>query len=104
LEKQGETVPSDLKDWQIKRVLDSLERFLDARVSAKAMPHRLAESVQSHWPSFTAQIRTVRNDAGHPADIDLVTHERVQGALLTFPELAVLAAEVIEWLEGGMQK
>jgi hypothetical protein len=34
----------------------------------------------------------------------LVTHERVQGALLTFPELAVLAAEVIEWLEGGMQK
>lgn len=61
------------------------------------MQYELAEAFQSYWPAFTQQIRTVRNDAGHPARIDPVTQETVHGTLLIFPELARLATRLMVW-------
>jgi hypothetical protein len=88
-------VPGDLEDWRMKRVLDALQREFDMR--KKEMPKELADEIGSYWPAFTQQIRSTRNDAGHPMSVDPVTPEAVQGALLIFPELARLAGEIRTW-------
>lgn len=96
----GHQVPRALSDWRIKTVLDSMQKELAARVPT--MPRDLAENYQAYWPAFTQQIRSVRNDAGHPASIDPVTYESVHAALLIFPELAVLACLLKTWIETQM--
>lgn len=89
------TVPADLRDWRIKRVLDALSRVLE---NAQPMPRELGEAFGAYWPAFTQQIRVARNEAGHPVSVDPVTADTVHGSLLIFPELADLAATLTAWV------
>lgn len=95
----GRKVPRALSDWRIKTVLDSLQTTLDPKMPS--MPRELADNYRSYWPAFTQQIRSVRNDAGHPAAIDPVTHESVHASLLIFPELASLTLSLKTWIESS---
>jgi len=89
-------VPKDLADWRIKRVLDTL--FLELEKKKGIMPKPLYESFQAYWPAFTQQIRTVRNEVGHPVSIDPVTSETVHGSLLILPELCRVAYSLMQWI------
>jgi hypothetical protein len=97
----GQNPPSDLKDWRLKKVLDSLERLLSNQ--SHNMDRDLAEAVQQFWPAFTGQIRQARNEAGHPTSIEPVTHETVHASLLIFPELLSLAYRLKAWVTNNMQ-
>ncbi len=92
----GRTPHNDLIDWRIKRVLDRLQVELDAQ--QKSMPRPLADMFNAYWAAFTQQIRTSRNDAGHPNSIAPVSYETVHASLLIFPELAKLATELRTWI------
>ena len=63
-----------------------------------ALPVQLFERFEANWPAFTHQIRTARNEAGHPVTVDPVTAEEVHGSLLIFPELAILAKQGEDWI------
>lgn len=89
-------VPRDLQDWQIKRILDALEREISAH--KQDMPRELADMFISFWWPFTQQIRVARNEVGHPKSIDGVTPETVHASLLIFPELAKLCHELRCWI------
>jgi hypothetical protein len=91
------SVPKDLTDWRVKRILDAIEAVITARKSA--VPRPLFERFEANWPAFTHQIRTARNDAGHPINVDPVTAEEVHGSLLIFPQLASLASELKLWID-----
>jgi hypothetical protein len=93
----GRTIPKDLQDWRIKRVLDALKKELDNQ--KPKMQNALAQNFESYWPAFTQQVRAVRNDAGHPSSVDPVTHESVHASLLIFPELAKLSSELKDWID-----
>ena len=97
----GHTVPSDLQNWRIKRVLGSIERVLKSKKAL--IPDLLFKTFQSYWPAFTQQIRTIRNDAGHPNSIDRVQFDSVHAALLTFPALAKLATDLNNWATNHYQ-
>lgn len=89
----------DLEDWRIKRVLDAFKAELDNHKSD--MPKQLFEATESYWPAFTYQVRTTRNEAGHPNNIETVTSEAVHASLLIFPELVKLAGELKSWISTG---
>ena len=93
------SIPKDLEDWRIKRVLDKLGRELDKK--KKEMPVQLSESLDSYWPAFTQQIRSSRNDAGHPSRIDPIKPDTVHASLLIFPELAKLAYDLRDWINNS---
>lgn len=94
-------VPKKLEDWRIKTVLDSLKNELDAQKGN--MPRELVEPYESHWPSFTQQIRAARNDVGHPSNIDPVSADSVHASLLIFPELMKITYELISWIPQGFK-
>jgi hypothetical protein len=96
MEDLGQAPPSDVKDWRLKKVLDRLVRELSNQVPN--MDRDLAEAVQQYWPAFTGQIRHARNEAGHPTNIEPVTHETVHASLLIFPELLTLAYRLKTWI------
>ena len=96
LQALGQTIPADLTDWRIKRVLVSLETMITAKRTA--IPGPLFERFEANWPAFTHQIRTARNEAGHPVSVEPVTAEEVHASLLIFPELATLANHVQAWI------
>jgi hypothetical protein len=58
----------------------------------------LRERYEMYWSAFAGQIRTARNDAGHPTSIDPVTADTVHASLLIFPELAGLAGALWNWV------
>lgn len=93
----GKTIPNNLNDWRIKRVLDTLKNELDSK--KKDFPNLLWESFLANWPAFTHQIRAARNDAGHPSSIDPVSQEQVHASLLIIPELAKLVTDLIAWIK-----
>lgn len=90
------SVPSGLRDWHIKRVLSTVEATLCAKRTI--MPASLFERLEANWPAFTHQIRTARNDAGHPVSVEPVTAEEVHASLLIFPQLAMLATQLSNWI------
>jgi hypothetical protein len=92
----GKTSPESLEDWRAKRVIDSLKKELE--LQKRKMPSHLYEVFEAYWPAFTQQIRTARNDAGHPSSVDPVTQETVHASLLIFPELAMLGSELKSWV------
>lgn len=96
---KGETPPRNLKDWKVKTMIAALKKILDDR--KKDLPYTLAEAYEAYWPAFTQQIRTARNEAGHPLSIEPVTHETVHASLLIFPELAKLAHELKGWINSN---
>ena len=95
----GYAVPSQLTDWRIKRVLDSIENTLELKKGQ--MPKTLLEAFESYWPAFTGHIRAARNDAGHPTSVNPVTPETVHASLLIFPELANLASKLEVWVNSS---
>jgi hypothetical protein len=91
----GETMPKGLTDWKLKAVRDALTKELEAHKKDIARP--LADAFGAYWPALAEQIRRGRDDAGHPQSVDPVTPESVHAALLIFPELARLIAELESW-------
>jgi len=96
LQTLGQPVPPGLNDWRIKRVLSAIEAALAARKAM--MPPTLFERLEANWPAFTHQIRTARNDAGHPVSVEPVTADEVHASLLIFPQLAALATQLTDWI------
>ena len=101
VESLGGDVPQNLQDWRVRRVLTALQEILEEH--AGTMPHRLREAFAAYWPGLTQQIRTVRNDAGHPTALESVSQETVHGSLLLFPELARIAADLCDWITNNLQ-
>jgi hypothetical protein len=75
LQAIGRPIPSGLTDWRLKRILVAIEATTVARKAS--MPSALFERFEANWPAFTHQIRTARNEAGHPASVEPVTAEEV---------------------------
>jgi len=96
LQALSQPVPSGLSDWRVKRLLATLEATIVGRKAS--MPSTLFERFEANWPAFTHQIRTARNEAGHPVSIEPVTPEEVHASLLIFPELAALAGQLQAWI------
>jgi hypothetical protein len=94
LAAKGQASSSDLKDWRVARILTGLKAVLDAQ----KLPTDLRGRYEAFWPAFTQQIRTARNDAGHPSAVDPVTPETVHASLLIFPELLKLATDLRAWV------
>jgi hypothetical protein len=95
LQALNQTVPPGLTDWRIKRVLSTLEATVATR--KVSMSPALFERFEAKWPAITHQIRTARNEAGHPVSVEPVTPEEVHASLLIFPELATLAGQLATW-------
>jgi len=92
----GRTPSKDLEDWRIKKILGGFKAEIDSHKND--MSRQLFEAVESYWPAYTYQIRTTRNEAGHPVNIEPVTSETVHASLLVFPELAKLAINLKSWI------
>jgi hypothetical protein len=88
--------PKGLLDWRIKCVIDALNKELE-KYKAK-MPPKLAEGFEALWPAIIYQIRTTRNDAGHPKSIEPVAPESVHAGLLMFPELLRFTTNLKSWV------
>jgi hypothetical protein len=97
LQELGEAVPAGLTDWRLKRVLSTLEATVAARKAS--VPPALYELFEANWPAITHQIRTARNEAGHPVSVEPVSPEAVHASLLIFPELAALAGQLARWAQ-----
>lgn len=96
LQALDRSVPAALTDWRVRPILSSLETTIAAKKAA--LPKPLFEQFEANWPAFTHQIRTARNEAGHPVSVEPVTAEEVHASLLIFPELATLAKQIEEWI------
>jgi hypothetical protein len=92
----GKPVPPKMSDWQIKSVLDAMSGVFES--SKGQFTRELRESFDSRWRAFAHQIRTTRNDAGHPTSVDSVKEADVHAAFLVFPSLAELAKNLDEWV------
>ncbi|MBM4066111.1 MAG: hypothetical protein FJ266_10810 [Planctomycetes bacterium] len=95
----GHTTPTSLTDWRIKKVSDSIEKILETKKND--MPAKLREAFDAYWSAFVHQIRAVRNDAGHPTSVNLVTQEPVHASLLIFPEIYKLISELENWINSS---
>jgi hypothetical protein len=100
MDSLGLNKPRDLEDWRVKKILVSIENVIKQR--KKLIPDSLFESFEAYWPAFTHQIRTVRNDSGHPTSIDPVTPDNIHASLLIFPELGILVDSLMNWVEDSM--
>ena len=96
LQALSHPIPAGLNDWRIKRVLSTMETALSAKQAM--MPPALFERLEANWPAFTHQIRTARNDAGHPVSVEPVTADEVHASLLIFPQLAALSTQLADWI------
>ncbi len=95
----GKPVPSSLTKWQIKTVTDALTILFNA-IDTK-QDRALREMYEAYWAAFPHQVRTIRNDAGHPRSIDPVTENAVHASFLVFPELVRLEAALSKWIAAG---
>jgi hypothetical protein len=96
LQALSQPIPAGLGDWRIRRVLASVEQALVTKRAT--LPPALFERLEANWPAFTHQIRTARNDAGHPVSVEPVTADEVHASLLIFPQLAALAGQLTGWI------
>jgi len=96
LQSLGHPIPAKLSDWRIKIVLDALYTYLESKKGD--FPRELREEFEAYWNAFGQQIRTTRNDAGHPTSVDPVTEDSVHASFLIFPEQAALSKKLNEWI------
>jgi hypothetical protein len=96
LKLAGRQVPSQLNNRSIKTVTDELGKVFDSNINKKTHGE-LRERFDAHWGALTHEIRTTRNDAGHPKSIAPVTPESVHASLLLFPVLARLCGDLLNW-------
>lgn len=92
----GQSPLTNLADWRIKRVIDTIKNNIDSKRAI--MPNVLFENYQAYWAAFTQQIRASRNEVGHPTSINPITEETVHASLLIFPELAKLSTDLSSWI------
>jgi len=76
--------------------LDGLRAFFE-REKRGLLP-QLRERFEAYWPAFTLQIRSIRNEVGHPVSIEPITPESVHAAFLVFPEVASVSSGLMDWL------
>jgi hypothetical protein len=93
-------LPKDLDDWRVKRVLDAMHGFFSNHKSS--LPSELKDEFEVYWAAFAQQIRAVRNEAGHPSNVDPVTPDTVHASLLVFPELAKLLNKLVKWITNDL--
>jgi hypothetical protein len=98
----GKPIPTGLTGWQIRPVTKALTDVFDAGIDIKSK-RELRDRYEMYWSAFAGQIRTIRNDAGHPNSIDPVTPDTVHASLLIFPELAGLAGALCKWVSDDMR-
>jgi len=96
IEKQGGSVRKELRDWRIKVILDGVRQEIESGLGN--MPRELRDAYEANWLPFTHQVRTGRNEAGHPQSIEPVTEESVHAALLVFPMIAKVALDIEKWI------
>ena len=96
LSQLGQQEPKGLSDWRLKVILDALHAFLDGKKSA--FPRELREEFESYFLAFAQQIRSSRNDAGHPSSVDPVTEQSVHASFLIYPESARLTNALGAWI------
>ncbi|MFN7916699.1 MAG: hypothetical protein U0Q55_15255 [Vicinamibacterales bacterium] len=96
LETLKRPVPKSLTEWKLKTVTDALTKIFDTIDRKQAQATR--ESYDACWAPLVNQIRSARNDAGHPVSIQPVTPDAVHAALLVFPELVRTAAALDAWV------
>ena len=94
-------VPKNMEDWRIKTVSDALRSFFEAQMTQ--FTRELREPFEAYWSAFAQQIRTTRNEAGHPISVDPVTPDTVHASLLIFPELARLANNLSRWVAADLK-
>ncbi len=92
----GKTPSKDLEDWRIKRILTALKSEFDSQ--KKSIPVKLFDAYDGYWFALVHQVRSIRNDAGHPTVPDPVNEEIVHSALLLFPTIAKLAQDLKKWI------
>ena len=97
IESLGRTPAKDLRHYLIRPVIEALQKELEMQQTAMSVG--LREQFQTAWPVFTYQIRSARNEAGHPASIEPMTQETVHGTFMVFPELASLWAKLMQFAE-----
>jgi len=89
----GKPPPTKFGDWRIKTAVDAIYGLL--LLHKRAIPGW--DAVEGYWSAYLQQIRSARNDAGHPSSIDPVTIDTLHASLLIFPELARLAGALTAW-------
>jgi len=101
LSKRNDPVPKSLSSQQIKTILSGLQKYFEGNkkeiVKNNVGGHELYSEFEAHWPSFTQQIRIVRNDVGHPNSIVPVSRETVRANFLIFPAVAKMSTDLVEW-------
>jgi len=97
----GQPLSQKLADWRVKTMLDEMQQIIEARKST--MTRELRDEFSAYWSAFTQQIRTVRNDAGHPSSVAPVSPESAHASFLVFPLLAQLAARLHEWISNQLK-
>ena len=101
LDELGEKKPKDLTDWRISRILKAIQQVVESKKSS--IPASVFGSFDAYWPAFTYQIRSVRNESGHPTTIEPIESETVHASLLVFPELASIGSKLEHWICAGFQ-
>lgn len=97
----GNPIPKDMNDWKVKTLSDALHSFFDGRKAQ--FGRELREAFEAYWSAFAQQIRTIRNDAGHPTSVEPVTPDTVHASLLIFPELTRLANSLAHWVVNDLK-
>lgn len=88
----------DLSDWKAKTVLTGIQNILNSKKSQ--MEQRLTDEYESNMPAFTYQIRRLKNDVGHPVNIQFFTYADTHAALLIFPALYKLSKNLENFIIG----
>lgn len=99
LKSLGKSVSKKLEDWRIKTVYYTIKDSLDSQKGN--MPGSLKENYEVFWPTFVQQIRSSRNEVGHPTSIEPITEESIHSSLLIFPELCKVGYELKDWIENN---
>lgn len=99
LEYRGQAVPKKLTDWKAKTVTDAIRAVLEAL--DPPIDRSLREEIDAYWSTFAFHLRMVRNEAGHPVDIDPISEEQAHSALLIFPEMVKYSLRLIAWLNAN---
>jgi hypothetical protein len=96
-EARKKPLPKGLTGWHIRSVTGAVGDVFDSRID-KTKHEALRDRYDTFWSALAGQIRTVRNEAGHPKSVDPVEPEAVHASLLLFPELASLVAALSAWV------
>jgi hypothetical protein len=97
----GRPIPKQMQDWKVKTVSEGLYKLLQEHKAT--FGRDLHEPFEAYWSAFSLQIRTTRNDAGHPTSVEPVTPDSVHASLLIFPELARLANNLLRWVDEALK-